>query len=1383
MPTEPASNESPLEKIVPALRADQSRVVSSSAIAGAAVVLALYASSLYSYLLFHSLVELGTIAIAFTLFLLTWNTRQFLTNGSLKALGIGYGLIALIDLLHTLAYKGIGIFPGYGANLATQLWIAARFLQALLLCAAPLFARRRLYEKLFFAIALAAVAAGAALVFSGRFPDCFIEGAGLTPFKIVSEYLISAILFVALFLFFAKRTMFNARVFTLISASILCTIGAELAFTSYVSVYGPANMIGHYLRLASFYLIYRALVVTGFREPFELIFRDLKQAELDLTREREFSRSLLESMADGVVACDADGILTLFNRTAREWHGLDLVKTHSEQWARHYDLFRPDGVTPLPTDEIPLARAFRGEIVRDAGMAIRAKEQPVRFILANGSVIQNEAGQKLGAVVVMRDVTGFRRLEAELRDANESLEKRVEERTAALRASEGKYRSLIESANDAVFINEIRDNLPGPFLEVNALACRRLGYSREELARMSLPELDDPQQRDRTASAMAQLFREGEVVFETVHLARDGRSLPVEVSSRLIATTGGRLLLSIVRDLSERKRAEQARLAQLRFMESMNQVNQAIQGPTELNQLTERVLDLVLAIFKCDRAFLMYPCNPEAKTWQVPSERTRPEYPGALALGLDMPMDAEVAQTLRILLAAAGAVQFGPGSAHPLPREVSEQFGFQSFMAMAIRPKGDQAWQFGIHQCSSPRVWTAEEETLFQEIGRRLADALTSLLAYRSLTESEARYRRIVDTSLEGILMLGPDSLITFINARMAEMLGWPGEEVVGKPLSDFLTEEEKDAHLERMSSRRRGTSEHYECRFRHREGSTVWTLAAAVPMFDGEHTFQGSFGMFTDITDRKKTEEEILKLNEKLEQTVNKRTEELHNKTRQVLGSRQALMNLVEDLNERTKELEEAKLAAEYANRAKSVFLANMSHELRTPLNAILGFAQLLARSPDIEGEYRENLGIIVRSGEHLLGLINEILDIAKIEAGQTPLQVGAFDLHRLIADIGEMFATRAQSGGLSFAKEIAADLPRYAKGDAGKIRQVLINLLGNAIKFTKAGGVRLTAASRPEESPAGAGAPVRFLLHCEVEDSGIGIAAEQLENIFTPFVQLETGQDKAAGTGLGLSICKHYLELMGGTIGARSTPGAGSTFFFDLPLTETAEVAGDESRPLRRVIGIAPGRKPWRILIVEDNQENRLLLRRLLERGGLTVLEAANGAEAVDLFQTELPDFVWMDIRMPVMDGYEATRRIKATEAGNRTPVVALTASAFEEQRWNIVASGCDDLVRKPFREEEIWAMLEKHLGARFLYEEELLPGGPAAPPPPAALDLLDRRLLAGLAQAALACDRKACLAMIDKLAANDSPATKALRQCVMQHKFDKLYGILGNYLNPER
>jgi PAS domain S-box-containing protein len=392
----------------------------------------LYASSLYSYLLFHSLIEFTTIAIAFTLFILTWNTSRFLTSGHLITLGIGYGLIALIDLFHALAYKGMGIFPGDDANLPTQLWIAARGLQALLLCLAPLFARRTINMKVFSLIAFACVCTTMALVFSGLFPDCFIEGVGLTRFKINSEYLISLFLLGSLGLFIRQRSSFNTRVFRLIICSILCTIGSELAFTSYLSVYGPANMTGHFLKLAAFYLIYRALVVTGFQEPFELIFRNIKQTEQDLTREREFSRSLLDSMADGVVACDADGLLTLFNQTARQWHGLAPQPLSPERWTQSYNLFRADGTTPLPTNEIPLARAYRGESVVAAVMTIKAKGQPLRFILANGSVIRDQEEKKLGAVVVMRDITELRRMDQELRRTNEILEERVTQRTAEL---------------------------------------------------------------------------------------------------------------------------------------------------------------------------------------------------------------------------------------------------------------------------------------------------------------------------------------------------------------------------------------------------------------------------------------------------------------------------------------------------------------------------------------------------------------------------------------------------------------------------------------------------------------------------------------------------------------------------------------------------------------------------------------------------------------------------------------------------------------------------------------------------------------------------------------------------------------------------------------
>jgi PAS domain S-box-containing protein len=244
-----------------------------------AVAMALYLSSLYSYLLFHSLIEIVTVAIAFTLFILAWNTRGYLTNNYLRLLGIGYVLIALIDLIHTLAFKGMNVFPGYDANLPTQLWIAARYLQAVTLLAAPFFIGRKVNDDAVFAGYTAVVALLVTMIYSGNFPDCFIEGRGLTAFKIRSEYLISVLLIVALYLFYRKREHFDTPVFFLVAASIGCTILSELSFTAYASVYGFANMVGHFAKLAAFYLIYRAILVTGLKEPFNLIFRDLKQTE------------------------------------------------------------------------------------------------------------------------------------------------------------------------------------------------------------------------------------------------------------------------------------------------------------------------------------------------------------------------------------------------------------------------------------------------------------------------------------------------------------------------------------------------------------------------------------------------------------------------------------------------------------------------------------------------------------------------------------------------------------------------------------------------------------------------------------------------------------------------------------------------------------------------------------------------------------------------------------------------------------------------------------------------------------------------------------------------------------------------------------------------
>ena len=406
---------------------------------------------------------------------------------------------------------------------------------------------------------------------------------------------------------------------------------------------------------------------------------------------------------------------------------------------------------------------------------------------------------------------------------------------------------------------------------------------------------------------------------------------------------------------------------------------------------------------------------------------------------------------------------------------------------------------------------------------------------------------------------------------------------------------------------------------------------------------------------------------------------------------------HLEELVRERTEELVEAKERAEKANRAKSVFLANMSHELRTPLNAVLGFAQLMKVSPDATMQQIESLDIITRSGEHLLNLINNVLDISKIESGRVLLEESTTDLHQIMQEMQSLMYVRAKEKGLNFTVEQSSDFPHYVNVDSGKLRQVLINLIGNAVKYTKTGGVILHAEVvkwEPTQS-----ARVRF----DVEDSGPGIRAEDLERIFQPFVQLADQPVAEAGTGLGLAICKQYVELMGGLLGVTSELGIGSVFYFELPV---AVLPVEEMLAVSRhgrVIGVEKGQPSYRLLIVEDQPENRLLLYELLKPLGFNLREAVNGQEAIEIFEQWHPDLIWMDVRMPVMDGSEATRRIKLTEAGTHTKVIALTAHALEDERREILASGYDDFIRKPYKDSEIFDALAKHLDIRFQYADE--------------------------------------------------------------------------------
>ncbi|BAU66029.1 two-component hybrid sensor and regulator [Stanieria sp. NIES-3757] len=394
----------------------------------------------------------------------------------------------------------------------------------------------------------------------------------------------------------------------------------------------------------------------------------------------------------------------------------------------------------------------------------------------------------------------------------------------------------------------------------------------------------------------------------------------------------------------------------------------------------------------------------------------------------------------------------------------------------------------------------------------------------------------------------------------------------------------------------------------------------------------------------------------------------------------------------QQAQELRRAKNEAERANHAKSEFLANMSHELRTPLNAILGYAQLMQRSSKLSPEHQEYINIIDSSGEHLLSLINDVLEMSKIEAGYTFLNESSFDLYNLLTEIEDLLKLKAQHKQLQFSFHRHSDVPQYIKTDRNKLRQVLINILGNAIKFTEQGRVQLKVWLKEQ------------MLYFSVEDTGLGITPEEIDNIFLAFKQAQAGWQSKEGTGLGLSISRVFVELMGGDIIVNSQIGQGTTLTFTIPWIATVPVSPEKSLKFSQTpIALAPDQPEFRILVVEDKPTNRQLMVRILSSIGFQVQEAANGQEAIALWESWEPHLIWMDMQMPVMNGLEASKRIKSSLRGQATVIIALTASVFEEQRQKILAFGCDDFVRKPFRHEELFEKMAQYLGVQYIYQEK--------------------------------------------------------------------------------
>jgi signal transduction histidine kinase/CheY-like chemotaxis protein len=460
--------------------------------------------------------------------------------------------------------------------------------------------------------------------------------------------------------------------------------------------------------------------------------------------------------------------------------------------------------------------------------------------------------------------------------------------------------------------------------------------------------------------------------------------------------------------------------------------------------------------------------------------------------------------------------------------------------------------------------------------------------------------------------------------------------------------------------------------------------------------------------------------------------------------------------------DLRRARDAAEAANRAKSVFLANMSHELRTPLNAILGFAELMARDQSIPEAQRQNLDTISRSGHHLLSLINEILEISKIEAGRLTVQPAPCDLRELVETVVESMELRARQSGLELALNMAPDVPRFVTSDAGKLRQILINLLSNAVKFTQQGRVDIDIGVSPERSSSDAA-----MLVFRVRDTGVGIAPAELGSIFHPFYQTEHGARASEGTGLGLTIARQYAELLGGELTVASEVGKGSTFTLCLPLLPAEQA--ESVKPLRRVLGVSDGQPAWRVLVVEDKVDNQRLLEQLMLRVGFAVRVAGNGEEAIAAYESWHPDFIWMDMRMPVMDGYEATRRIRALPDGHVVKIAALTASAFREDRDGIISAGCDDVLSKPLDEDKLFDIMARLLGVRFEYADVVVTEDSATATPD--LSGLPKDVRHELNTAARQLDIEATNAAIERVRSIDAALADRLKTVARKFRFDRI------------
>jgi PAS domain S-box-containing protein len=492
-------------------------------------------------------------------------------------------------------------------------------------------------------------------------------------------------------------------------------------------------------------------------------------------------------------------------------------------------------------------------------------------------------------------------------------------------------------------------------------------------------------------------------------------------------------------------------------------------------------------------------------------------------------------------------------------------------------------------------------------------------------------------------------------------------------------------------------------------------------------------------------------------------------------VGPRRCVLTFARDITEsrRTEHaLRDATRAADAASRAKSAFLANMSHEIRTPLNAVLGYTQLLHRDPRLGDEQRQQLEVIERSGEQLLALINDVLELSKLEVGHRKQTREDVDLAALLDDVEETFAPRAAAKRLSFDLHRDAHLPRAILGDASKLRQVFVNLVGNAVKFTERGSIAVRVAHKRSARSEGR-------LVVEVEDTGPGISPDKLGGLFQPFAQVRVGNVAQGGTGLGLALSRELARVMGGDVTVKSTTGEGSVFRFEAPAPPTSTTLTVRPLPRGPVVAVAAQAGLVRILIVDEDDADRSWMRRLLERIGFDVQECASGIVALAAFPSYRPHLVLVDAHASAASGASALRAFRELPAGRKTALVALVPPSPDDGRDSLVEGGADGVLRKPVREAELLDEIRKQIGIDYSYGEVVSPRPTLLPGSSLGVDsatLLPRALRADLLRAARIADYDWLMDLIANVPLAQADLGAALRALVEAYAYEAIEQLLS-------